>query len=237
MYISGKTTVVGNFMTLPSKLFWLTIFVTFSFSATAQKWDKVYADTNSFAIHTATVAGKKYIGFFNEQTYYLLNAKGDTVLKKSDYYFDAEFKDFNKDGHQDIILHYSSNAPMVLDLFLYDATTGRFREVKDFRDFPAPEHIKGTKFYYSYHKSGCADMNWDSDLFYIKNYKAIRIGNIAGRQCNNRDGVKDAVYIYKVLGDKEKLFKTLPIDTIWKYKDFKWGFIKEYWPKNYKLFM
>ena len=80
-------------------------------------------------------------------------------------------------------------------------------------------------------------MNWDSDLFYIDNFKAIRIGNIAGRQCDNRDGEKDAVYIHKVYGDKEKLFKTLPIDTIGKYKDFKWGFIKEYWTKNYKLFL
>lgn len=229
--------VVGNFMTTLSKLFLLTIFVTLSLFAKSQKWDRVYADTNSFAIHTETIAAKKYIGFLNNQTYYLLNEKGDTVLKKSDYYFDAEFKDFNKDGHQDIILHYSSNASMVLDLFLYIPTIGKFREVKNFRDFPAPEQLKGTNFYYSYHKSGCADMNWDSDLFKIENSKAIRIGNIAGRQCDNRDGIKDAVYIHKVRNDKEKLFKTLPIDTIWKYKNFKWGFIKEYWTKNYKLFI
>ena len=211
--------------------------MTVSFSATAQNWGKIYADTNSFAIHTAKIASKEYIGFINDQTYYLLNSKGDTLIKKSDYYFDAEFKDFNKDGHQDIILHYSSNAPMVLDLFLYMPATRKFREVKDFREFPAPEQIKGTKFLYSYHKSGCADMNWDSDLFFIENFKAIRIGNIAGRQCDNRDDVKDAVYIHKVRSDKEKLFKTLPIDTIWKYKNFKWGFIQEYWTKNYKAFL
>ena len=224
-------------MTFWLQLIWVTVIVIFSYPARAQKWDKVYVDSNSFAIHTATVAGKKYIGFLNDQTYYLLNAKGDTVLKKSDYYFDAEFKDFNKDNYQDIILYHSSNTSMVLDLFLYVPTTGKFREVKNFRDFPAPEQIKGTKFYYSYHKSGCADMNWDSDLFYIDNFRTIRVGNISGRQCNNRDGVKEAVYIHRVRGDKEKLFKKLPIETIWKYKDFKWGFINEYWTKNYKLFM
>lgn len=224
-------------MTQLLQIFWLTILVTLSYPVKAQKWDKVYADTNSFAIHTTTIAGKKYIGFFNDQTYYLLNPKGDTVLRKKGYYFDAEFKDFNKDGHQDIILHYSSNTPIVLDLFLYVPTTGKFREIKNFRDFPAPEQIKGTKFYYSYHKSGCADMNWDSDLFYIENFKAIRIGHIAGRQCDNRDDMKDAVYIYKVRSDKEKLFNTLPIDTIWKYKDYKWDFIREYWTKNYKVFL
>lgn len=80
-------------------------------------------------------------------------------------------------------------------------------------------------------------MNWDSDLFYISHYRAIRIGNIAGRQCHNRDGVKDAVYVYKIEGVKEKLVKTLPISVIWKYKDVKWGFIKSYWGVNYKHFL
>ena len=126
---------------------------------------------------------------------------------------------------------------MVLDLFLYVPSLIGFREIKDFRNFPEPEQIKGTKYYYSYHKSGCADMNWDSDLFYIKSFRTIRIGNIAGRQCGNRDGIKDAVYIHKVSGKKEKWIKTLPIDTIWKYKDLKWGFIKEYWTKSYGLFL
>jgi len=220
-----------------SKLSWLMIFVAFSFSVKAQKWGKIYTDTNSFSIHTSAIAGKKYIGFLKYQTYYLLNTKGDTVLKKSDDYIDWEFKDFNKDGYPDILLTYSSNTPYVLDLFLYVPATRKFREIKNFNMFPAPEHIKRTKFYYSYHKSGCADMNWDSDLFYIKGFKAIRIGNIAGRQCDNRDGVKDAVYIRRVHGNKEQLFKTLPIKVIWQYKDLKWGFIKEYWTKNYKTFM
>ena len=211
--------------------------MTLSLSAAAQKWSKVYSDTNSYAIHKATIAGRKYIGFLNDQTFYLLNEKGNTVFKRSDFYFDWEFKDFNKDGYLDVMLTYSSNTPSVLDLFIYSPAKEKFREIKNFKKFPEPELIKGTKFYYSYHKSGCADMNWDSDLFYIENFTAIRIGNIAGRQCNNRDKVKDAVYIHKVYGDKQRLFKTLPIEAIWKYKDFKWGFIKEYWAKHYKLFL
>lgn len=218
-------------------LSWLIIFVTLSFSAKAQKkWDKVYADTNSFFIHTATVAGRKYISFINDQTYCLLNARGDTLLKRTDYYNSTGFKDFNKDGYLDIFLDNATNAVLVSDLFLYVPVTGEFKEVKHFRDFPAPEPIKGTRYYYSYHKSGCADMNWDSDLFYIENYKAIRIGNISGRQCGDED-LKDAVYIHKIHSGRKKLFRTLPIDTIWKYKDLKWGFIKAYWAKNYKLFL
>jgi len=80
-------------------------------------------------------------------------------------------------------------------------------------------------------------MNWDSDLFYIDNFKAVRIGNISGRECNNRHGVKDAIAINKVQSGKIKRVKTLPIETIRKYDDFKWGFIKDYWTTNYKLFL
>lgn len=166
---------------------------------------------------------------------YVLNPKNDTILKAADLHQNFEFDDFNADGMKDIRVHFLGNVPFD-ELLLFDKTKKNFRLVKDFHDFPEPIALQGTKYYYSYHRSGCADMDWDSDLFYLDNYKAIRIGNIAGRQCDNRDGVKDAVYIHKVNGTKETLFKTLPIDTIWKYKDVKWGFIKEYWTKNYKQF-
>ena len=79
-------------------------------------------------------------------------------------------------------------------------------------------------------------MNWDSDLFYLQGFKAIRIGNISGRQCEN-SAVKDGVYINKVRGEKKTLVKTLPVDTLAKYKDYKWGFIENYWIKNYKQFL
>jgi hypothetical protein len=229
--------VVPNLTTLLSKPLLLVFFVTFSINLTAQGWQKVFSDTTVFSFDTVTIANKKFIGFLKEQSFFLLNSNGDTLLKKDDYYSMSEFKDFNKDGYRDVILRCSRNAAMVLDLFFYIPSTGKFKEVKDFRKFPAPESIKGTIYYYSYHKSGCADMNWDSDLFYIKNYKTIRIGNIAGRQCNNRNGIKDAVYIRKVRDAKESLFKTASIDTIWRYNDSKWGFIKEYWSKNYNLFL
>src|SRR5690242_12940877 len=91
-------------MLLSSKLFCIIIFLSVSFFASAQKWEKIYSDTNLYAVHTVTVAGKKYISFFKEESFYLLNTKCDTVLKRSDYYFDAEFKDFNNDGNTDIML-------------------------------------------------------------------------------------------------------------------------------------
>jgi hypothetical protein len=219
------------------KLFSFLIFAAISSAAPAQNWNRYFADTSLFGIDTATVAGKKYIGFFNDGIYYLLNAKGDTLLKKQDYYINGEFKDFNQDGYKDVILHYSSNAPLVLDLFLYVPALKKFKEVQDFRKFPAPRRITGTKYYYSYHKSGCADLNWDSDLFYIENFKAIRIGNISGNGCHKAGDKKGGIFISKVQSSKKMLVKTFPIETIGNYKDYKWGFIYEYWTKNYKFFI
>lgn len=196
------------------------------------------ADTTLLHADTASILGETYIAIYKtNDTLYVLSSKADTILKVPDLHPNFEFDDFNGDGLKDIRIHYMSNVPAIQDLLLFDKSKRNFKLVENFSDFPDPNPVKGTKYYYSYHRSGCADMNWDSDSFFIENFKAVRIGNIAGRQCDNRDGEKDAVYIHKVRGDKEKLFKTLPIDTIWKYKDFKWGFIQEYWTKNYKLFM
>lgn len=194
-------------------------------------------DTTLYHVDSAIILGEKYIAIYKtNDTLYVLNKKSDTILKLPDLHPNFEFNDFNGDNAKDIRIHYLSNVPAIQDLLLFVKSKRNFKLVKDFSNFPDPNPIKGTKYYYSYHRSGCADMNWDSDLFYIENYKAIRIGNISGRQCDNRDGEKDAVYIHKVYNEKEILFKTLPIDTLKSYKDFKWGFIKEYWTKNYKLF-
>lgn len=195
-------------------------------------------DTTLLHVDSTKVLGKSYLAIYKtNDTLYVLNEKADTILKAGDLHPNFEFDDFNGDGLKDIRIHYSSNVPAIQDLLLFDKQKKNFRLVDKFSDFPDPNPIKGTNYYYSYHRSGCADMNWDSDLFYLSNFKAIRIGNISGRQCDNRDGEKDGVYIYKIRNNKETLYRTLPIDTIWKYKNFKWDFIKEYWTKNCKLFM
>jgi hypothetical protein len=62
------------------------------------------------------------------------------------------------------------------------------------------------------------------------------VGNISGRQCEN-SGEKDGLYINKFKDQKKILMKTMPIDTIRNYKNNKWGFIKEYWNRNYKEFL
>lgn len=98
------------------------------------------------------------------------------------------------------------------------------------QDFPWAEKIGNTQYYYSYHRSGCADMNWDS---YINNYKKVKIGNISGQECDGT-GTKNGPYINKIMGEKRKELAKLPIHTIKQYKEYKWGFIKLYWYKNYK---
>jgi hypothetical protein len=95
----------------------------------------------------------------------------------------TQFSDFNNDGYLDIFMDAGGNTPEVYDLLLYDPSTKNFKKVQNFRLFPAPTHISGTKMYYSYHKNGCADMDWVSDLFYVNHFRAEIIGKIHGSGC------------------------------------------------------
>ena len=82
----------------------------------------------------------------------LLNSKNEIYLRHSGDYFTWQFKDFNKDGYNDIYLDRGGNTPERFDLLVYVPTTKSFRQIKDFENFPAPENISGTKYFYSYHK-------------------------------------------------------------------------------------
>jgi hypothetical protein len=209
------------------------IILTTSVLTTAQKWNKIYSDTTVSMIDSVRVGGKKYLAFYREEHFFLLNEKADTIIKREGYYSNYEFKDFNGDFYKDLLLYQSTNTPGMMNLFIYVPSTKKFRRVKNSDEFPAPEKIPGTKCYYSYHKSGCADENWDSDLFFIQGFKAVKIGNISGIGCGDKDGI----YISKVRGNRESLIKTLPIKTIENYKEYKWGFIRNYWAKYYKAFL
>ena len=223
-------------MTRPLQLISTIFLLTISFQLFAQKSKATQIDTTIYSQQTVTIQGKKYNGFLTPDGFRLLNSKNQIYLKHSGDYFTWEFKDFNKDGYRDIYLDKGGNTPERFDLLLFLPKTKSFRQVKYFENFPAPENISRTKYFYSYHKSGCADMNWDSDLFYINDFKAVRLANISGSECEN-SGIKDGLYINKLNGDKKILFKTLPIDAVHKFKDDKWGFIKKYWTENYKLFL
>jgi hypothetical protein len=154
--------------------------------------------------------------------------------KNHNYYNSFKIKDFDGDGYMDIMLEVGgTNTPAIFELLKYNANMLNFKKVRDFASFPAAERIGKSIYYYSYHHSGCADECWESDLFYLKNYKAIRIGNI-DRQI--LDAEKGSLNIYKVLNSKRVLYKELPPYTEEKYHGGKWEFIKHYWFKNYKFF-
>jgi hypothetical protein len=192
-------------------------------------------DSTILNIDTATIDGIQYKAIFKTDDYfYILDSKEKIVFKSNSYYRFFEFIDINNDGRKDLIFSYIGNNP-IQDLILYDIKNKVFTPVKDFSEYPEPIKIKGTKYYYSYRRSGCADMNWDSDLFFIQNFKAIALGSISGRECNNEEE-KDGIYIYKTKGVKKILYKTLKIDTIRNFKDDKWGFIGDFWTNNYMDF-
>mgnify|MGYP000876488451 CR=1 FL=1 len=157
-----------------------------------------------------------------------LNAEGLSSLK---------FPDFDKDGYKDIMLTHIGNN-FTYDLYLFDKARNLFRLVKGFDRFPESQQLKtNSKYYFSYHRAGCADMNWVSDLFFINNFKTIHIGKIYGKGCDADIKLEPQIIeIYKIsynTEDNEKLIARLPYQK--NIPDFGgiWDFIKRYWEKNY----
>lgn len=182
---------------------------------------------------TATINGKVFKACQSgDVNMFLLNESSDTIYKHPDWTNGTEFIDFNEDGYKDILFHYLTNVPEIYDLALYNPTENKFKMIANFQDYPAPYKIKGTDFYYSYHRSGCADSNWDSDLFYIENYKCYRIGNIHGVGCEGEE--ETGIFIYEIFQEAEVLIESIPRKP--GYHADKWEFIDKYWTKNYSNF-
>ncbi|HEY2583841.1 MAG TPA: hypothetical protein VGI43_18675 [Mucilaginibacter sp.] len=192
---------------------------------------------------TAKVDGVTYHAVLNDdESISIKTSIGKTVLhlRKNELHLDYEafgkfeFVDFNGDGYKDLYIEYLSNIPDRGDLILYDKRSKSFIKVKDFPDYPESIRIPNTNVYYSYHRSGCADSDWDSDLYKITNYKIVKIGNISGRDCG--DDEKQGVFIYKINGHNERMVETRSIQALNGFKDTKWGFLAIYWKNNYKKF-
>ena len=153
---------------------------------------------------------------------------------------DLQFPDFDNDKNKDIMLTYMGNN-FTYYIYLFDKTHNEFKFVEGFDRFPEAMQLKtNLKYYYSYHRAGCADMNWVSDLFYIDNFRSIHIGHIYGQGCDFE--VKDnpqVIEIFKIIDNKEenrKLIGKLPyLKNIPDFGD-KWDFIKKYWTENYGKF-
>ncbi|NHN24851.1 hypothetical protein FIA58_004095 [Flavobacterium jejuense] len=167
--------------------------------------------------------------------YYLFtlkSSKGDVLYKNDNNPSDYKFIDFNEDGFLDIQLHFMTNVPGVNEILIFNPKSKSFIEIENFSNFPSTIKIKATDFYYSYERNGCADNNWNSDLFKIIDNKAIRFGNIEGIGCEGFK--KTGIYINKVNIDEITKIKFIAREE--GYWDGKWDFIEKYWNENYNKF-
>lgn len=196
----------------------------------------VTMNKHKFFIHTNDVN--------NEDILFQVSCESKTILSDtldSGGLFYIQLIDFNKDGYSDVMFEYSGNNDTQL-LYLFNSTDNTFRTVVNFEEYPSAMQLKANpKYYYSYHRAGCSDENWVSDLFSIENFKAVQFGHIEGKGCDG-DTIRwpQAIFIYRIIGDdeaKEKLVAKLPyLKNIPTFGD-KWDFIKKYWNKNYQKFL
>lgn len=152
-----------------------------------------------------------------------------------------EFIDFNKDKNIDILLTYIGNNSSY-DLYLFDKSENKYKLLDGYDRFSEAIQLKtNPKYYFSYQRAGCADMNWVSDLFYIDNFKTVYVGHIYGQGCTTDEkeiplGIK--IYkIYKNDNVNKTLIEKLPYTKNIPKFDHKWMFIKNYWNKNYGKFI
>jgi len=163
----------------------------------------------------------------------ILNNKKDTVYIHDGFASNGfEFEDFDNNGILDIRLYQITNVGGISELIFYDKENKIFKAVKEFDNFPDPSKINKTNYWYSYHGSGCADINWGSELFKIENFKAIKIGEIEGFGCE--DEKENGIFIYKINGDSKKRIYSEKRKS--GYYNDKWDFIQKYWNENYRKF-
>jgi hypothetical protein len=149
----------------------------------------------------------------------------------------VDVEDFNSDGFLDIILSYLSNV-RVCDLYLFDSNQETFKEVEGFHSVSDAKPIYGrTETYYAYQRAGCADANWTSTLFEIRDFRVQEIGEIEAYGCDGMEEQK-GITAYKIVSpDKLIEIDRFPIDTIESYEDYKRGFIADYWKTNLDQFV
>ncbi|NME70236.1 hypothetical protein [Flammeovirga aprica] len=193
-------------------------------------------DYTILSCDSTEINGKKYMGYrqSTESYFYVVNENMDTIYKHDKWVDSIEFIDFNNDGESDILFNYVTNIPMVKDVALFNSKTNKFTLVENFSKFPDPKQVSKTGYYYSYQRAGCADHNWVSDLFIIKDYQVLTYGRIHGIGCETVDH-KTGVFIYKLVDGESQLIDSIPLDH--GYNDEKCDFIEKYWTNNYKKFI
>jgi hypothetical protein len=198
-------------------------------------------DSVVIQIDTLTINDQKFIQTLKDSNFScLLSLNGDTIVKSEGYYFEAVFLDIDKDGYKDIRVFVFSNMPNQCYNYLFDRRLKTFKLIEHcYLDI---QKIKGTDFFYSYNRVGCADMNWVSHLSKIENYKLINYGYMYGQGCDFEvEKYPQVIEIYKVIhsdadNDERILVEKLPYQKHIKVFDDKWEFIENYWKRNNKTF-
>jgi hypothetical protein len=195
-------------------------------------------DTISLHSDTLKVNGLNFIQILKGNSFKcLLSQKGDTVIDFRDYYFKVEIIDINEDTFNDLRVFIFSNTPNECENYLFDKDLKTFRKIEGC-DLDIKK-IKGTDFYYSYNRAGCDDMNWESYLSKIEDFKLVSYGYINGLGCDNTKENSQLIEIYKIINSEKGrmvLLRKLPyLNNITKNNN-KWDFIRNYWYHEYKKF-
>ncbi len=121
---------------------------------------------------------------------------------------DIYFIDFDSDSNIDILISYLGNNP-IYSLHLYNLKSQRFVKIDNFENFPDSKPLGQTGFYYSYNRAGCADANWESDLYGIKNFEIKQLANIYGQGC-----------AYDTISEPQKIeiFKIVTLNKVFLYE-------------------
>jgi len=196
-------------------------------------------ETTTIHQDTITINNQHYIQISKDERFNcLLSMQGDTIIKSQNYYFKSKFLDIDEDGYKDIRVFAFSNTPNQCDNYLFDKKLKTFKLIENCNlDI---QKIKGTNFFYSYNSAGCADMNWESYLSKIENYKIVDYGYIYGQGCDFEvENNPQVIEIYKIGNSdtyEKKLLKKLPYLKNIPEFEAKWSFIDKYWAQNFKTF-
>lgn len=176
----------------------------------------------------------------NSDTTALLKSRSGGVetlidtLEQATAIVSMEVIDFDKNGSADILLDYIGNNSTYF-LYLFDSTTSTFRNIDNYLSFPDGQQLDSNRqLYYSYHRAGCADLNWASDLFTIKDFNIIHLAHLYAEGCG---GEQEGISVYSVIdinSDSTTLIETIPYSG--EENHDKWNILKKYWNENYSRY-
>jgi hypothetical protein len=188
-------------------------------------------DSTILQFDSITILGKHFdVIYTKDYLIYVFN--GSDTVAKLDCNNGFEFTDFNNDGFTDILIPYMTNIAGIQNVLQFDPNQKLFKQIENLTNYPSPILIDNN-YYYSYSRAGCADNYWVSYLFRIEDFHTICLGEIWGQGCEPESMKIDIFKVSSVDCKEKRLIETLPLDTIYKFQETKWGFIKYYWTNKF----